>query len=118
MPESTYSMVGALPGHTIMGQTRVVSYNIGTLERDSPIGKKGNSFKGHEFHHSEIQEIPDAAELAISLSRGTGIKGDRDGLIVNNTIGSYAHLHGVAYRELAGSLVEAARKFRDSRASR
>jgi len=115
MPESTYSMVGALPGHTIMGQTRVVSYNIGTLERDCIIGKKGNSFKGHEFHHSEIREIPDDAEFAISLSRGTGIKGDRDGLISANTLGSYAHLHGAAYRELAGSLVEAARKFRDFR---
>lgn len=116
MPESTYSMVGALPGHTIMGQTRVVSYNIGTLERDSLIGKKGNSFKGHEFHHSEIQEIPEDAEFAITLSRGTGIIGDRDGLISGNTLGSYAHLHGVSYRELAGSLVEAARKFKECRA--
>jgi len=116
MPESTYSMVGALPGHTIMGQTRVVSYNIGTLERDSLIGKKGNSFKGHEFHHSEIQEIPEDAEFAITLSRGTGIIGDRDGLISGNTLGSYAHLHGVSYRELAGSLVEAARKFKERRA--
>jgi cobyrinic acid a,c-diamide synthase len=116
MPESTYSMVGALPGHTIMGKTRVVSYNIGTLERDCLIGKKGNNFKGHEFHHSEIREIPEDAEFAISISRGTGIKGDRDGLISGNTLGSYAHLHGVAYRELAGSLVDAARKFRESKA--
>jgi len=116
MPESTYSMVGALPGHTIMGQTRVVSYNIGTLEKDCVIGKKGNSFKGHEFHHSEIREIPEDAEFSIILSRGTGIKDDKDGLISGNTLGSYAHLHGVAYRELAGSLVEAARKFRKSRA--
>lgn len=115
MPESTYSMVGALPGHTIMGQTRVISYNIGTLTKDCPIGKKGNSFKGHEFHHSEIKEIPEDAEFAITLSRGTGIKNKRDGLISGNTLGSYAHLHGVAYRELAGSLVEAARKFRESR---
>ena len=117
MPESTYSMVGALPGHTIMGQTRVVSYNIGTLERDCLIGKKGNSFKGHEFHHSEIKEIPEDAEFAITLSRGTGIQDDRDGLISGNTLGSYAHLHGVAYRELAGSLVEAARKFREQGSS-
>ncbi len=115
MPESTYSMVGALPGHTIMGQTRVISYNIGTLTKDCPIGKKGNSFKGHEFHHSEIKEIPEDAEFAITLSRGTGIKNNKDGLISGNTLGSYAHLHGVAYRELAGSLVEAARKFRESR---
>ncbi|RXA16702.1 Ni-sirohydrochlorin a,c-diamide synthase [Methanosarcina sp. MSH10X1] len=115
MPESTYSMVGALPGHTVMGQTRVVSYNIGILTKDCLIGKKGNSFKGHEFHHSEIREIPEDAEFAITLSRGTGIKHDKDGLISGNTLGSYAHLHGVAYRELAGSLVEAARKFRESR---
>lgn len=115
MPESTYSMVGALPGHTIMGQTRVVSYNIGTLNKDCLIGKKGNSFKGHEFHHSEIREIPKNAEFAISLSRGTGIKDDRDGLISGNTLGSYAHLHGVAYRELASSLVETSRKFLESR---
>ncbi len=115
MPESTYSMVGALPGHTIMGKTRVVSYNIGTLEKDCIIGKKGNIFKGHEFHHSEIREIPEDAEFAITISRGTGIKDDRDGLISGNTLGSYAHLHGVAYRELADSLVEAARKFRESK---
>ena len=116
MPESTYSMVGALPGHTIMGQTRVVSYNIGTLSKDCILGRKGNSFKGHEFHHSEIVEIPEDAEFAITLSRGTGIKNYRDGLISGNTLGSYAHLHGVAYRDLADSLVEAARKFRESRA--
>lgn len=115
MPESTYMMVGALPGHTIMGQTRVVSYNIGTLEKDCILGRKGNSFKGHEFHHSEIQEIPENAEFVIRLSRGTGIKGDMDGLVSQNTLGSYAHLHGVAYRELADSLVNAARKFKESR---
>jgi cobyrinic acid a,c-diamide synthase len=115
MPEVTYSMVGALPGHTIMGTTRVVSYNIGTLEKDCLIGKKGNSFKGHEFHHSEIREIPETAEFAITISRGTGIKGNKDGLISKNTLGSYAHLHGVAYRELVSSLVEAASKFRESK---
>lgn len=38
-----------------------------------------------------------------------------DGLISGNTLGSYAHLHGVAYREFASSLVEAARNFMESR---
>lgn len=118
MPEATHLMVGALPGHTIMGQTRVVSYNIGTLSRDCILGKKGNTFKGHEFHHSEIQEIPEDAEFSITLSRGTGIKDNQDGLTVKNTLGSYAHLHGAAYRELAGSLADAARKFRKSRRER
>ena len=106
MPESTHQMVGALPGHTLMGHTRVVSYNIGTLEMDTVIGKSGNSFKGHEFHHSEIVDLPSDAKFAIKLSRGVGIIDGWDGLTVNNTIGSYAHLHGVSYREFAESFVE------------
>ncbi len=106
MPESTHEMVGALPGHTLMGHTRVVSYNIGTLEMDTVIGQSGNSFKGHEFHHSEIVDLPSDAKFAIKLSRGVGIIDGWDGLTVNNTIGSYAHLHGVSYRELAESFVK------------
>ncbi len=106
MPESTHQMVGALPGHTLMGHTRVVSYNIGTLEMDTVIGKSGNSFKGHEFHHSEIVDLPSDAKFAIKLSRGVGIIDGWDGLTVNNTIGSYAHLHGVSYREFAESFVK------------
>lgn len=105
MPESTHRMVGALPGHTLMGHTRVVSYNIGTLETDTVIGHSGNSFKGHEFHHSEIVDIPPDAKFAIKLSRGVGIVDGWDGLTVNNTIGSYAHLHGVSYEEFAESFV-------------
>ncbi len=105
MPESTHRMVGALPGHILMGHTRVVSYNIGTLEMDTVIGQSGNSFKGHEFHHSEIVDLPPNAKFAIKLSRGVGIIDGWDGLTVNNTIGSYAHLHGVSYRELAESFV-------------
>ncbi|MBW6470769.1 MAG: Ni-sirohydrochlorin a,c-diamide synthase [Methanosarcinaceae archaeon] len=106
MPESTHRMVGALPGHTLMGHTRVVSYNFGTLEMDTVIGKSGNSFKGHEFHHSEIVDIPPDTKFAIKLSRGVGIIDGWDGLTVNNTIGSYAHLHGVSYKEFAGSFVK------------
>jgi len=106
MPESTCEMVGALPGHTLMGHTRVVSYNIGTLETDTVIGHAGNSFKGHEFHHSEITDLPADAKFAIKLSRGTGITNGWDGLMVNNTLGSYAHLHGVSYREFAASFVD------------
>ncbi|MDY0386877.1 MAG: Ni-sirohydrochlorin a,c-diamide synthase [Methanolobus sp.] len=106
MPESTHEMVGALPGHTLMGHKRVVSYNIGSLAMDTVIGKTGNSFRGHEFHHSEVTDIPKDAKLAIKLSRGTGIIDGWDGLTVNNTLGCYAHLVASSYREFAGSFVD------------
>jgi len=106
MPESTHEMVGALPGHSLMGHKRVVSYNIGSLDVDSVIGQKGNSFKAHEFHHSEVTELPEGAKFAIKLSRGTGIIDGWDGLVVNNTLGCYAHLVASSYREFAESFVD------------
>ncbi|AGB48806.1 cobyrinic acid a,c-diamide synthase [Methanomethylovorans hollandica DSM 15978] len=106
MPESTYDMVGALPGHTLMGHKRVVSYNIGSLTLDTVIGKIGNDFRAHEFHHSEVTELPEDAKFAIKLSRGTGIIEGWDGLTVKNTLGCYAHLVASSYEEFARSFVE------------
>ena len=106
MPESTHEMVGALPGHTLMGHKRVVSYNIGSLALDTVIGKTGNNFRAHEFHHSEVTELPADAQFAIKLSRGTGIIDGWDGLIVKNTLGSYAHLVASSYEEFARSFVD------------
>jgi cobyrinic acid a,c-diamide synthase len=106
MPESTHEMVGALPGHTLMGHKRVVSYNIGSLALDTVIGKTGNNFRAHEFHHSEVTELPSDAKFAIKLSRGTGIIDGWDGLTVNNTLGCYAHLVASSYEEFAKSFVD------------
>ncbi|MFA0822046.1 MAG: Ni-sirohydrochlorin a,c-diamide synthase [Methanomethylovorans sp.] len=106
MPESTHEMVSALPGHTLMGHKRVVSYNIGSLALDTVIGKTGNNFRAHEFHHSEVTELPSDAKFAIKLSRGTGIIDGWDGLTVKNTLGCYAHLVASSYEEFAKSFVD------------
>jgi len=38
-------------------------YNVGSFVQDNVIGKAGTSFIGHEFHHSEIVDIPDDTVL-------------------------------------------------------
>ena len=106
MEGGTFRMAGALPGRTLMGHKRVVSYNVGSFVIDNIIGKAGASFIGHEFHHSEIVDIPDDAAFAIKLERGTGIKGELDGILVENTMGAYAHLHAASYTGFARSFVE------------
>lgn len=110
MEGGTFRMAGALPGRTLMGHKRVVSYNVGSFVIDNIIGKAGTSFIGHEFHHSEIVDIPDDAEFAIKLERGTGIKGELDGILVENTMAAYAHLHAASYSGFAGCFVEFCRK--------
>ncbi len=106
MKGGTFKMVGALPGKTLMGHKRVVSYNIGSFLEDNIIGKAGASFIGHEFHHSEIVDIPEDTHFAIKLERGVGIKGDLDGIIVKNTMAAYAHLHAASYTGFAKSFVD------------
>jgi cobyrinic acid a,c-diamide synthase len=106
MEGGTFRMVGALPGTTMMGHKRVVSYNIGRFVKDNVIGKAGTSFIGHEFHHSEIVDIPEDTSFAINLERGTGIKGKLDGILVENTMAAYAHLHGASYTGFARYFVD------------
>ncbi len=106
MQGGTFAMVGAIPGRTLMGQKRVVSYNVGSFVKDNVIGRAGASFIGHEFHHSEIIDIPEDTAFAIRLERGTGIKGKLDGILVNNTLAAYAHLHAASYTGFARSFVD------------
>ncbi|MCZ7395427.1 MAG: Ni-sirohydrochlorin a,c-diamide synthase [Candidatus Methanoperedens sp.] len=106
MEEGAFAMVGAIPGRTLMGHKRVVSYNIGSFVKDNVIGKAGASFIGHEFHHSEILDLPDDTAFAMKLERGIGIKGELDGILVKNTLAAYAHLHAASYTDFARSFVD------------
>lgn len=106
MASGTFEMVGVIHGRTLMGGRRVVSYNIGRFTKDTVIGKAGASFIGHEFHHSEILDLPEDTTFAIRLERGVGIKGELDGILVKNTLAAYAHLHAASYTGFAGSFVD------------
>ncbi len=106
MNGGTFRMAGAVPGRTLMGHKRVVSYNIGGFVKDNVIGKAGAAFIGHEFHHSEIVDLPEDTTFAIRLERGTGIKGELDGILVKNTMAAYAHLHAASYTGFAKAFVD------------
>jgi cobyrinic acid a,c-diamide synthase len=86
------AMCGVFCGETRMPARRVVSYVEGTSDAGSPMG--GASFRGHEFHYSEVVLDRDT-RFAYRLSRGAGIRDNLDGAVINNTLGSYTHLHPV-----------------------
>jgi cobyrinic acid a,c-diamide synthase len=86
-------MCEVFSGETRMPARRVVSYVEGTSGRDSPLGPA--AFRGHEFHYSDVH-LTKETRYAYQLSRGIGIHGNLDGAVMNNTLGSYTHLHPVA----------------------
>ncbi|MCL2863890.1 MAG: Ni-sirohydrochlorin a,c-diamide synthase [Methanimicrococcus sp.] len=111
-PDVSFKMAGIFDCTTVYGSgKRVVTYTNGTFEKDTPIGKKGAAFIAHEFHHSILEDISDDIEYTIDISRGFGIKDKKDGMVVNNTIGTYVHYHGSSYTDFAKVFVESARAY-------
>jgi Ni-sirohydrochlorin a,c-diamide synthase len=100
-------MCGVFAGETRMPARRVVSYVEGTSDSGSPLGKA--SFRGHEFHYSDVALERDT-RFAYCLSRGIGIRDNLDGAVIHNTLGSYTHLHPLASTGMFRHLVGLCRK--------
>jgi len=100
-------MCGVFYGETRMPARRVVSYVEGTSSPDSPVGPA--RFRGHEFHYSEVL-LEKETRFSYTLSRGIGIRDNRDGAVINNTLGSYTHLHPVASAGMFRHFVDLCRR--------
>lgn len=108
-----HDMVGLVPGSVRKGQIRVVSYVSGTLSRDCLLGPEGAKIMGHEFHHSELlMDDSEKVEYAIRLDRGTGITGGQDGVVDDNMVASYLHIHSASYRGFPAEFIKACRRMK------
>lgn len=103
----SYDMCGVFPGKTLMPAQRIVSYVEGTSMPGSLFGEA--KFRGHEFHYSEVSLKP-GTRFAYRLSRGRGISDGNDGALVNNSLGSYTHLHPVASMGMFRNFVACCRR--------
>jgi cobyrinic acid a,c-diamide synthase len=105
--DTVYEMCKVFLGETRMPAKRVVSYVEGTSRSDSPVGAA--AFRGHEFHYSDVVLSPGTL-FVYQLSRGIGIHENLDGAVIDNTLGSYTHLHPVASAGMFRHFVELCRK--------
>jgi cobyrinic acid a,c-diamide synthase len=104
--EAAFSFCGAIPGLTRMPAKRVVAYVEGSACAASPLGE--GTFRGHEFHYSDVQ-LPPGTRFCYQLSRGGGITGQADGVLVQNTLASYTHLSPVPSAHMFDYFVRACR---------
>jgi cobyrinic acid a,c-diamide synthase len=73
----------------------------------NPFFPAGTTLRGHEFHHSRI--VPRGElKFAYSISRGRGVDGRQDGIVRDNVLASYLHLHAKGTAAWAGNLVRLA----------
>jgi cobyrinic acid a,c-diamide synthase len=75
---------------------QALSYVISEAQKDNIILKKGEKFRGHEFHYSKIDIGNSNPNYAFKILRGKGISKSQDGLMEKNTVASYVHTHVAA----------------------
>ena len=92
-----YPLAGALPATVSMHQRlRSLSYVEVTLTKDSIWGKRGATFRGHEFHYSELAGSVSTNprwETAYSLRRKLSTHRSAEGFQNGRILASYVHLH-------------------------
>ena len=104
-----HEMVGALPVRVEQtARPQGHGYVQARSDRANPVLAAGTELRGHEFHYSRLLDDGGRVPTVLSLDRGVGVGGGRDGLQVGRTVATYTHLHALGTPSWAEGLVDAA----------
>ena len=90
--KKNFRMVGIIDAKTEMTSKLTLNYT----QADMATAVFGNikNIRGHEFHYSKLEELPQDSKYAYNMKRGTGIDGGKhDGILTYSCMASYMHLH-------------------------
>ena len=90
--KKNFRMVGIIDAKTEMTGKLTLNYT----QADMATAVFGNikNIRGHEFHYSKLEELPQDSKYAYNMKRGTGIDGGKhDGILTYSCMASYMHLH-------------------------
>jgi cobyrinic acid a,c-diamide synthase len=112
----TARMVGAIPGDAVMN-ARPVGRGYVHLRETAAMPWAGTTgpVRGHEFHHSSLENLAAGLDFAYRVERGHGIDGTHDGVLVHNLLASYTHLRSGAGSQWAPRFVAHVRALRQGR---
>ena len=111
-----FSLVGLFPvRYGLEKRPQAHGYTVLQVDGVNPFYPVGTEIRGHEFRYSRVLDWPGRSEsLALSMTRGVGFSGRRDGLVYKNVLALYTHIHAVGVPQWAGALVARAREWRRS----
>ena len=102
-----FEMAGIFPfGTRMLPRRKALGYTEVVLRKNCLLGDPGLVVRGHEFHYSQLESLSKDSKFAYDLSIGIGIKNNRDGLFVYNTLASYMHVH-FAQKSVVNGFVKA-----------
>jgi len=117
LKDKAYPMAGVFPvSFGLEERPQGHGYTIVRADRPNPFYPTGQELVGHEFHYSRpVDYDSKEVNLVFAVKRGAGFDHGRDGLVVNNVLGTYTHLHALTSNLWAEALVDRAAKFSGDR---
>lgn len=89
LEQELHTMSGIFPFKVRMKpRLSKLGYRKPTLLKDCFLGTNKQNLHGHEFHYSELMDIPDTVDTLYQMDDA-----GREGYTVANVIGGYIHLH-------------------------
>ena len=103
--------VGIFPVETVLlDQRKALGYREIQLKEDCILGGSGEVARGHEFHYSQMGEVPQEFKRVYQVRKGHADLG-AEGYVYRNCLASYIHLHFGSNPTMAGSFVANCRGF-------
>ncbi len=99
-----HDMVGAIPDWSSLRMPRLtLGYRKVRARQDTPLLRRGEVVRGHEFHYSVLDRQPPRDNAAYDV---LGKQSRREGYSSGNLLASYVHLHCGSSPSLAPRLVD------------
>jgi cobyrinic acid a,c-diamide synthase len=106
------AMVGAILADAVMNERPVgrgYAHLVATGAAPWRAIAAGEEIEAHEFHHASLENAAPELAYAWRVTRGHGVDGERDGIVLGNLLASFCHMRGAGPRGWARALVEFAR---------
>ncbi len=106
--DRVFPMCGIFPFRSAMqSRFQALGYREIEISRDTVLGPAGTKVRGHEFHYSALEDLPEGIQKSYQVTCKKNIISS-EGFIANgNTLGSYIHLHFASNPQIAVNFVDA-----------
>lgn len=94
----------------MLPKRKALGYRMVEVMSDSVIAGTGEAARGHEFHYSEIDAMPEEIERCYRVTRQGKVLGV-EGYRYRNCLASYVHLHFGSNPRIAPAFVAACREY-------
>ncbi|ADL12378.1 cobyrinate a,c-diamide synthase [Acetohalobium arabaticum] len=108
----THSMVGSISGRIEMtDRLQAMGYAEAEVKEDNILLNQGDKVRGHEFHYSRLVSLPEDTTYAYRLTGGKGRDNRAGGILKDNLLASYLHLHFASNPAVIDNLIDSCLKF-------